>query len=586
MDTIKSFKGYGKVDVLEQQAFQKKTRRRLLLIIISCVVLLAVLIAAVVGTVIRNRRTDSSGDDGTPSSSTSPAQSLKMVCSFTQYPDACFSSISSLQKGSNGTDPEKIFVLSLQVALDALSKLAEIPASYSSRINGNAATKAALEDCSALFDDAIDRLNDTISSATNSGSIAKLISQTTVDDIKTWLSAAMTDQESCFDGLAEINGTAAIVEDIRGLAKNSTEFISNSLAIVTKLFSILSDLKIPIHRRLLESGNGGAWPEWMGVAERRLLQEAKTTPNVVVAADGSGDYKTIGEAIKAAPIKNTSRFVIYVKAGTYMENVAVDKKVWNVMIYGDGMTETVVSGSLNFIDGTPTFSTATFAAVGSGFIAKAIGFKNTAGAEKHQAVAFRSGSDKSVFYQCLFDGFQDTLYAHSNRQFYRECTITGTIDFIFGNAAVVFQGCKIQPRQPLASQFNTITAQGKVDKNQNTGISIQKCTIAALDALTAQTYLGRPWKPFSTTIVMQSSIGSFLNPNGWIEWLIGVEPASTIFYAEYSNTGPGSDVSKRVNWTGCHPAVTAAQASVYTVGSFIDGSSWLDDANVAYDSSL
>jgi len=83
---------------------------------------------------------------------------------------------------------------------------------------------------------------------------------------------------------------------------------------------------------------------------------------------------------------------------------------------------------------------------GKGFIAKDMGFFNTAGAAKHQAVAFRSGSDLSVLYRCSFDAFQDTLYAHSNRQFYRECDITGTIDFIFGNAAVVLQSCNIQPR--------------------------------------------------------------------------------------------------------------------------------------------
>ncbi|KAJ7011476.1 hypothetical protein NC653_001800 [Populus alba x Populus x berolinensis] len=109
---------------------------------------------------------------------------------------------------------------------------------------------------------------------------------------------------------------------------------------------------------------------------------------------------------------------------------------------------------------------------GKGFFARDIKFINTAGAEMHQAVAFRSGSDMSVLFRCAFDGFQDTLYAHSNRQFYRDCDITGTVDFMFGNAAVVFQNCNIQPRQPLPNQFNTITAQEKKDPNQNTGISI------------------------------------------------------------------------------------------------------------------
>ena len=227
------------------------------------------------------------------------------------------------------------------------------------------------------------------------------------------------------------------------------------------------------------------------------------------------------------------------------------------------------------------------AVAGQGFIAKDIGFINTAGPEKHQAVALRSGSDRSVFYRCSFDAFQDTLYAHSNRQFYRDCVITGTIDFIFGNAAVVFQSCTIQPRQPLRNQFNTITAQGKKDANQNTGISIQKCVFTPKDAnLTAPTYLGRPWKEFSTTVIMQSQIGEFLQPSGWREWVTGVDPPNTIFYAEYRNSGPGSGTSKRVQWAGYKPALSDAEAGKFSVGSFIKGGDWLSESGVQFQSTL
>lgn len=226
------------------------------------------------------------------------------------------------------------------------------------------------------------------------------------------------------------------------------------------------------------------------------------------------------------------------------------------------------------------------AVAGRGFIARDIAFRNTAGAAKHQAVAMRSGSDQSVFYRCSFDGFQDTLYAHSNRQFYRECDITGTIDFMFGNAAVVFQSCKIQPRQPLPNQFVTITAQGKKDPNQNSGMSIQKCDLSPLDDLTAPTYLGRPWKEYSTTVIMQSNIAAFLHPLGWIEWVKGVEPANTIFYAEYANTGPGASVAQRVKWAGYKSSITPAQAAQYTVPSLIQGDTWLPATAVVFDSTL
>lgn len=221
---------------------------------------------------------------------------------------------------------------------------------------------------------------------------------------------------------------------------------------------------------------------------------------------------------------------------------------------------------------------------GKGFIARDIGFMNTAGAVKHQAVAFRSASDQSVYYRCSFNAFQDTLYTLSNRQFYRECNIIGTIDFIFGNSAVVFQNCNIFPRQPMPNQFVTLTAQGKTDPNQNTGISIQRCTMSPFDELTASTYLGRPWKDYSTTIVMQSNVGGFLSPLGWSAWVENVVPPSTIYYAEYQNTGPGSSTKGRVNWAGYKPSLTAAQAAKYNVQSFIQGGSWLPATSVTFDS--
>jgi pectinesterase len=186
-------------------------------------------------------------------------------------------------------------------------------------------------------------------------------------------------------------------------------------------------------------------------------------------------------------------------------------------------------------------------------------------------------------------GFQDTLYAHSNRQFYRDCDITGTIDFIFGNAAVVFQNCKIMPRQPLPNQFNTITAQGKKDPNQVTGIVIQKSTITTLPNENLQgvkTYLGRPWKDFSTTIIMKSDIGSFLNPVGWISWVFNVDPPTSILYAEYQNTGPGAAVDQRVKWAGYKPTLGDEEALKFTVDSFIQGPEWLPNAAVQFDSTL
>lgn len=218
-----------------------------------------------------------------------------------------------------------------------------------------------------------------------------------------------------------------------------------------------------------------------------------------------------------------------------------------------------------------------------------ITFRNTAGPTKHQAVAVRNGADKSTFYSCSFEGYQDTLYAHSLRQFYRDCDIYGTIDFIFGNAAVVFQNCNMYPRRPLDNQFNAITAQGRTDPNQNTGISIHNCTIKAADDLAnsinaTQTYLGRPWKEYSRTVYMQSFMDSLIDPAGWKEWS-GDFALNTTYSAEFSNTGPGSDTTNRVTWPGYH-VINDTDAECFTVSSFIEGDAWLPETGVPFDGDL
>ncbi|GKV18497.1 hypothetical protein SLEP1_g28866 [Rubroshorea leprosula] len=212
---------------------------------------------------------------------------------------------------------------------------------------------------------------------------------------------------------------------------------------------------------------------------------------VVVNPDGSGNLTTINDAVAAAP------------NSTAGSNPAAD----NYTTFDSATFAVVASGFV--------------AVVASGFVAVNITFRNTAGANSGQAVALRSGADLSAFYNCSFEGYQDTLYTHSLalRQFYRECDIYGTVDFIFGNAAVVLQDCNIYPRLPLYGQFNAITAQGRTDLNQNTGTSIQNCTIRAAEELRkTKTYLGRPWKEYSRTVFMQSFMDSLIDPSGWHEW--------------------------------------------------------------------
>lgn len=227
--------------------------------------------------------------------------------------------------------------------------------------------------------------------------------------------------------------------------------------------------------------------------------------------------------------------------------------------------------------------------VAQGFVAVDMTFRNTAGAVKHQAVAVRNGADLSAFYSCSFEGYQDTLYAHSLRQFYRECDVYGTVDFIFGNSASVFQNCNIYPRLPMTGQFNAITAQGRTDPNQNTGISIQSCTIKAADDLfsgtgAVKTYLGRPWKEYSRTVYMQSFMDGSVSPSGWHEWN-GDFALNTSYYAEFNNRGLGSDTSQRVAWPGFYN-INATDAANFTVSNFLSGDDWLPQTGVPYTGGL
>ncbi|XP_010524372.1 PREDICTED: probable pectinesterase/pectinesterase inhibitor 17 [Tarenaya hassleriana] len=422
--------------------------------------------------------------------------------------------------------------------------------------------KTAWEDCLKLYDYTVSKLNETIDPHVKCSKV----------DAQTWLSSALTNLETCRTGFIEL-GVPDFLLPL--MSNNVSKLISNTLAINEVPFNYTPP-----------SENG--FPEWVRPGDRKLLQSSTPQANAVVAQDGSGNFRTIKEAVDSASKRSGSgRFVIYVKQGVYNENIEIKAK--NIMLRGDGIGKTIITGSKSVGGGATTFNSATVAVVGDGFIARGITFRNTAGPSNGQAVALRSGSDLSVFYQCSFEGYQDTLYVHSNRQFYRECDIYGTVDFIFGNAAAVFQNCNIFARRPR-NKTNTVTAQGRSDPNQNTGIVIHNSRVTAGSDLqpvlgSVKTYLGRPWRQYSRTVFMKTFLDGLIDPRGWLEWN-GNFALSTLFYAEYQNTGPGSSTSGRVTWPGFRVLTAASDASRFTVGSFIAGNSWIPATNVPFTSGL
>lgn len=452
----------------------------------------------------------------------------------------------------------------------------------------NTRVRSAYDDCLELLEDSVDQLSNSLSSV---GSDAK-----SNDDVMTWLSAALTNHDTCTEGFDGVDGSVKSRIDTH--LTDLSELISNSLAIFSASAedNELGDIPIQNRRKLLDSDlqvDSDGFPGWVGSKERRLLGTpiSAVQADIIVAKDGSGTCTTITEAIKKAPEGSSKRTIIYVKAGRYEESILkVGKKKTNLMFIGDGMGKTIISGKKSVSDGVTTFRTASFAATGSGFIARDITFENNAGPGDHQAVALRVGADHAVVYKCNMVGYQDTLYVHSQRQFYRECDVYGTVDFIFGNAAVVFQKCNIYARKPMANQKNTITAQHRKDPNQNTGISFHNCRILATSDLepvkgSYPTYLGRPWKMYARVVYMLSYLGDHISPQGWLEW-DGNFGLDTLYYGEYMNYGPGGAVGKRVKWRGYRVITSTVEATEFTVARLISGSSWLPSTGVAYLSGL
>ncbi|GAB2240176.1 hypothetical protein Droror1_Dr00020694 [Drosera rotundifolia] len=496
--------------------------------------------------------------------------SISKVCENAHDPSSCLAMVSEATSNNglfetNNVDPLKIFLAKTKPHIrDVLNKANELRV----RIN-NEREQAAVLDCVELMELSMERVVDSLD--------ALIIGSN--DDAHAWLDGVLTNHFTCLDGLS-------------GPARSMMEpGLDDLIARARASLAMLVAIKPKKENGFIGKGVD-EFPSWLSSLDRKLLEtprrDLNVNANLVVAQDGSGNYKTVKEAVAAAPNNGKIKYVIYVKKGTYKENVKIAKK--NIMLVGDGMDLTIITGSLNVVDGATTFNSATVAATGDGFMAQDIWFQNTAGAQKHQAVALRVGADQTVINRCRIDAYQDTLYAHSLRQFYRDSIITGTVDFIFGNAAVVFQNCQLTARKPMAQQFNTVTAQGREDPNQNTGTSIQNCQITASSDLqpvqsTFKSYLGRPWKQYSRTVVMQSYIANHIDPTGWSVWS-GDFALGTLYYGEYANRGPGSSTSKRVNWAGYHVITSATEASKFTVAQLIQGASWIQSTGVTYNEGL
>ncbi|KAG5055891.1 hypothetical protein JHK85_008401 [Glycine max] len=355
-------------------------------------------------------------------------------------------------------------------------------------------TIRALEDCQFLAELNFEYLTNALDTVDKASDV---LPTAQAEDQQTLLSAVLTNEETCLEGLQQSTASDQRVKsDLISSLSDDKKLHSVSLDLFTKGW--VAEKKIStswqVNGRHLDFHNGrlplkmsnrvrAIYDSARGHG-RKLLQDNSqsvlVSDIVVVSQDGSGNFTTINDAIAVAPnntVANDGYFLIFITQGVYQEYISIAKNKKNLMMIGDGINQTIITGNHNVVDNFTTFNSATF------------------GTSIHNAT--------------------------------------------------------IKPADDLAPSVGTV-----------------------------KTYLGRPWKEYSRTVYMQSFMNSFINPSGWHEWS-GDFALSTLYYAEYNNTGPGSNTANRVTWPGYH-VINATDAANFTVSNFLDGDSWLPQTGVPY----
>ena len=291
---------------------------------------------------------------------------------------------------------------------------------------------------------------------------------------------------------------------------------------------------------------------------------AQVNVEMTVAKDGSGDFTSIQAAIDATKAFPDKPIVIHIKKGIYIEKVRV--YAWNTLLTLDGedMNETIISYDDHFdklgMGRNSTFHTYTLKVEANDFTAQNLTIINSSG-PVGQAVALHVEGDRCQFRHCRILGNQDTLYAagEGSRQYYKNCFIEGTTDFIFGEAIAVFDQCTIN------SKSNSYVTAASTSRNQPFGYVFMNCTLTADEGI-SDVFLGRPWRDYAKVVYLNCELGNHILPGGWANWS-KTERDQTAYYAEYKNAGPGAKTEQRVGWSH---QLTDKEAKAYTLGNIFN----------------
>jgi len=281
--------------------------------------------------------------------------------------------------------------------------------------------------------------------------------------------------------------------------------------------------------------------------------------DVIVSPDGKGSVGTIQQAIDKVPVNNKARFTILVKPGVYKEQVRIPADKPFVSLIGEAADKTVLTFSLsNKEAGSTSAAFATYIG-GHDFRAENITFENSFG-QGSQAVAVLVDGDRAVFKKCRFLGWQDTLYAKNGRQYYEDCYIEGHVDFIFGQAAAIFENCEIHSKAD-----GYLTAPMRFGADEPAGLVFDHCRLTGENTKNG-VYLGRPWRDYGRTVFMHTEMGAHIRPEGWHHWQ--PEREKTAYLAEYKSSGKGGDPLERVTWSH---QLSDAEAKNFLPENFLKG---------------
>lgn len=279
------------------------------------------------------------------------------------------------------------------------------------------------------------------------------------------------------------------------------------------------------------------------IAPRFFSADKKDT--VVVSQDKNGDFSCIQEAIDQSPSFPYGRLVIKIKNGIYKEKITLQEWNTNITFIGEDRDKTVITFDDYFsklgVGRNSTFFTSTFWVNANDTVLKNLTIENSSG-EVGQAIALSISANRVAVVDCRILGNQDTLYlGGEGKQFFKNCYISGTTDFIFGNATAFFENCKIHSKKD-----SYITA-SSTPENTEFGFVFSGCALTAESGI-AKVFLGRPWRIFAKTAFLQCYLGKHILPEAWDNW-DKPDAEKKSFYAEFQNVGEGANTKKRVGWS-------------------------------------